>query len=143
MLEELEPTGQPGVYTTSEPVPIGGTWKTLIRMSNGNTLSALPIFLPEDPAIPAEGVAADPRFERAFVSDHAILQREQKDAAGWLTTFAYLVVAGIALALLVLIAWALHRLAVAGETEATEEPAERTVAGRGTTPTGTAEPRPA
>jgi hypothetical protein len=115
VLEELEPTGQPGEYTTGEPVPIGGTWKTLVRMSRGNTLSALPIFLPEDPAIPVDAVPANPRFEREFVADHEILQREQKDAAGWLTAAAYIVVASIALALLVLIAWALHRLAVAGE----------------------------
>ena len=52
-------------------------------------------------------------------------------------------VAGIALALLVLIAWALHRLAVAGEQEAAQHPAERPVADRGPEPTGTAKPRPA
>ena len=32
----------------------------------GNALTALPVYLPADPAIPVEGVPAEPRFERAF-----------------------------------------------------------------------------
>ncbi len=115
VIEPLEPTGEPGTYTTADPVPVSGDWKTLVRVSRGNTLSAMPIYLPEDPAIPAEGVPASASFERPFVADHEVLQREQKDAAGWLTAFAYVTVALIALGLLVLIAWALHRLAVVAE----------------------------
>jgi len=115
IVEPLEATGEPGTFRTEAPVPITGDWKTVIRISSGNTLSAIPVYLPEDPAIPAEGVPAPASFERTFVADHTILQREQKDAAGSLTTFAYLVVASIALGLLVLITWALHRLAVAAE----------------------------
>ena len=116
VIEELESTGELGVFTTAEPVPVGGSWKTMIRFSRGNTLSSSPIYLPDDPAIPVEGVPASPSFERAFVADHEVLQREQKDAAGWLTIIAYLLVASIAFALLVMIAWSLHRLAVAVES---------------------------
>ena len=115
VLADLEPTGEPGTFRVAEPVPVHGTWKSLVRMSRGNTLSAIPIFLPEDAAIPAEEVPAPPRFEREFIADHLILQREQKDVPAWLSTVGYLTVASIALALLVLIAWALHRLAVAAE----------------------------
>jgi hypothetical protein len=115
VVEPLEPTGEPGTYMTADPVPVAGDWKTLVRVSRGHTLSAMPIYLPEDPAIPAEGVPASASFERPFVADHEILQREQKDVAGWLTAFAYITVALLALGLLVLIAWALHRLAVTGE----------------------------
>ena len=115
VIEELEPTGIPGVYETAEPVPVGGSWKTMVRYSRGNTLNSMPIYLPDDPAIPVEGVPASPAFERAFQADHEVLQREQKDVAGWLTVAAYLVVASIAFALLVMIAWALHRLAIAAE----------------------------
>ena len=117
-VEPLEPTGEAGTYATDKPVPVGGDWKTIVRVSRGNTLSAMPIYLPVDPAIPAEGVPATASFERPFVADHEILQREQKDAAGWLTAFAYLVVAAISFGLLVLIAWALHRLAVVAEAPA-------------------------
>ena len=115
VIEPLEPTGEPDTFATARPVPVGGDWKSLVRLSRGNTLSALPLYLPDDPAIPAEGVPATRSFERPFVADHEILQREQRDAAGALTAVAYLVVAAIALALLVLVAWALHRLAVAVE----------------------------
>jgi len=131
-VEPLEATGEPGTYTTAEPVPVGGDWKTIVRVSRGDTLSAMPIYLPDDPAIPAEGVAASASFERPFVADHEILQREQKDAAGLLTAFAYLAVALIAFGLLVLIAWALHRLAVVAEVPAPaeEEATERSTATR-------------
>jgi hypothetical protein len=117
-VEPLEPTGEAGTYATDRPVPVGGDWKTIVRVSRGSTLSAMPIYLPDDPAIPAEGVPATAGFERPFVADHEILQREQKDAAGWLAAFAYLVVAAISFGLLVLIAWALHRLAVVAEAPA-------------------------
>jgi len=112
VLEPLVATDDPGAYTTEGPIPVHGTWKSLIRMSRGDTLSAVPLYLPEDPAIPAEGVPAPRAFERTFVADHTILQREQKDAAPWLTAFAYAVVAAIALSLLALMAWGLHRLAI-------------------------------
>lgn len=115
VLEPLVAAGSAGTYTTKNPIPIHGEWKSLIRMSRGNTLSAVPIYLPADPEIPAAAVRADDSFTRPFVPDHEILQREQKDVAGWLAGVSYLVVAMIALALLTLIAWALHRLAVIPE----------------------------
>jgi hypothetical protein len=129
VIAELESTGSPGVFTTNEPVPVGGSWKTMVRYSGGNTLNAMPIYMPEDPAIPVEGVPAEPAFERSFQSDHEVLQREQKDVASWLTILAYIVVASIAFALLVMIAWALHRLAVVIEEPSEQEqeaPATRT-----------------
>ena len=93
----------------------------MVRYSQGNTLNSMPIYLPEDPAIPVEGVPAEPSFERNFVADHEVLQREQKDVASWLTVVAYIVVAAISLALLVMIAWALHRLAIAVEEPTGQE----------------------
>ncbi len=99
-----------GVYRTTQPIPVHGSWKALIRMSRGNTLSAIPIFLPEDRAIPARGVPAPASFTRTFVADHTLLQREQKSAAGWLWAVAYTVVGLIFLSLLALMAWALRRL---------------------------------
>jgi hypothetical protein len=122
VLAELKETGEPGTYRTDEPVPVHGTWKSLVRMSRGNTLSAIPIYLPEDAAIPAEEVPAPPEFEREFIADHKILQREQKDVPSWLSTVGYLTVASIALSLLILMAWALHRLALAAEGVRTPPP---------------------
>jgi hypothetical protein len=110
-----------GVYRTTEPIPVHGNWKSLVRVHRGNALDAVPIFLPDDPAIPAPEVPASASFTRTLVPDSLILQREQKTGvAGALTTVGYSVVAAIALALLALLAWGLHRLAVTSGVPASE-----------------------
>ncbi|HEX3240772.1 MAG TPA: hypothetical protein VHR18_11650, partial [Solirubrobacterales bacterium] len=67
----------PGRYRTTEPVPIDGNWKAMVRLHDGNSLMALPIYLPADAAIPAAEVPARPSFTRPFVDETKILQREQ------------------------------------------------------------------
>jgi hypothetical protein len=109
VVDRLERTG-PGRYRTTQPIPVHGNWKSLIRLHAGNSLTAIPLFLPEDKAIPAKGVPAKASFERDFVPDHEILQREQKAAAPALTVIGYGIVLAIALSLLALLAWGLHRL---------------------------------
>ncbi len=103
----------PGVYRTTEPIPVDGSWKTMIRLHHGSSLTAIPVYLPDDPAIPVEGVPASRSFTREFVADHKLLQREQKTAAGWLWAMAYAVVLGIAVSFLALLAWGLHRVSAA------------------------------
>jgi hypothetical protein len=104
----------PSTYRSAQPVPISGEWKSLVRISRGNTLSSMPIYLPGDSAIPAPEVPALGHFTRPFVQDYKVLQREQKSGvAGALPPFAYLAVIAITVALLLLIAWALHRFALA------------------------------
>jgi len=102
----------PGTYRSTEPIPVHGNWKAMIRLHDGNSLTALPIYLPRDEAIPVGEVPAPPQFTRAFDDEHQLLQREAKDGPPFLTALAYSTVAGIALSLLALLAWALHRLAV-------------------------------
>jgi hypothetical protein len=102
----------PGVYRTTEPVPVHGTWKSMIRLHEDNSLTALPIFLPRDEAIPVGEVPAPPQFTRAFSDEHQLLQRESKGGSPVVVALAYSVVAGVTLSLLALIAWALHRLSV-------------------------------
>jgi hypothetical protein len=100
-----------GVYRTNQPIPVHGSWKAEFRLHKGRSLLGVPVYLPEDPAIPAKGVPARPAFERAFVRDKDILQREAKTGAAALTVVAYGVVLLITLSILGLIAWALVRLA--------------------------------
>ena len=121
-----------GVYQTTEPIPVHGDWKTEIRLHKGNSLTGLPIYLPNDPAIPAPGVAAPASFTRSFINDHTILQREQKGSAGWLPPVAYAVILSLALCLLALIAWGIHRIAVirGGGPGAREPRPSRQEAGR-------------
>src|SRR3954452_13223152 len=100
-----------GVYRTNRPIPVHGSWKAEFRLHKGRSLLGVPVYLPEDPAIPARAVPARPAFERAFVRDKDILQREAKTGAAALTVLAYGVVLLITLSILGLIAWALVRLA--------------------------------
>jgi hypothetical protein len=110
VVSELERVRE-GVYRTAEPVPVYGGWKALVRVHTGDSLIGVPIFMPEDRAIPAPEVPAEARFTRDFVRDLVLLQREKKDdVPGALSVIAYLVVAAIAAALICLIAWALLRL---------------------------------
>jgi hypothetical protein len=100
-----------GVWRTTAPMPVHGDWKSELRLHTGNDIVGLPVYFPADPAIPAPAVAAPDRFTRTFVLDKQLLQREQKGGVpGWLTTFAYLAVLAIALAMAAALAWALRRL---------------------------------
>jgi hypothetical protein len=111
VVDRLERTG-PGVYRSTQPLPLDGDWKTMIRLHSGNALTALPVYLPADPAIPVEGVPARASAERAFGNEQRLLQRERKTAAGWLWGSAYGVVLLIALGFLASLAWGVHRVSV-------------------------------
>ncbi len=99
-----------GVYRSTQPVPVYGEWKTMVRLHVGRSIAGLPIYAPLDRAIPAPGVAAPARFERDFLSDRQLLQRELKPQTDWITNTAYGTVLVIALGLLAMLAWGLHRV---------------------------------
>jgi hypothetical protein len=110
VVSDLKKVG-PGVYRTTEPIPVHGGWKAMVRVHTGKSLVAVPIYLPRDKAIPAAEVPAKASFTRPFVRDVKVLQREQKTGVpGVLKLIAYLTVAAITAALIALIAWALMRL---------------------------------
>jgi hypothetical protein len=120
---------EPGVYRTGEPVPITGEWKTMIRLHRGNALTALPVYLPADPAIPVRGGPARAELDRAFGPEQRLLQRERKTAAGWLWGFAYGIVGLIAFAFLVSLVWGVHRVSsCAAESRETRFARERETA---------------
>jgi hypothetical protein len=107
---------QPGVYRTTEPIPVHGTWKALLRLHEGSSLAALPIFLPSDPAIPLGETPAKAVFTRPFGEERQLLQREARGGSTLISVLSYATVAGITISLLSLLAWALHRLANDGAT---------------------------
>lgn len=109
-VDRLERVG-PGTWRTSEPLPVHGTWKSVLRLHKGAAIDGVPIYMPEDAAIPAPEVPAPASFERGFVADHELLQREQiDDVPGWIATVAYAVVGAIVLAIIALLGWSLGRL---------------------------------
>jgi hypothetical protein len=115
----------PGVYETTKPIPVSGSWKTMIRLHKGNSILGLPVYAPADAAIPVAAVPAARSFDRRFLSDHQLLQREARTRNAAITYGAYATVLACTLLLLALLAWGLHRVGVtAGTRRGTPPPPE-------------------
>src|SRR5829696_5051839 len=110
VVENLEQVG-PGHYRTTEPVPAWGSWKTLLRLHDGNTLAAAPIYLAGDPGIGAPEVPAQASMTRPFVAEITILQRERNpDTPMVLWAIGGLVVLFCTLVLIGALAWGAGRI---------------------------------
>jgi hypothetical protein len=120
-VEELDEVA-PGAYETP-PIPVGGTWKTAIRLHRGAEMGSIPIFAPADPAIPVGEIPAAASFERAFVDDRSFLQRERKEGVpDWAVIAFGLGVAAFVLGLLIATGWALVRVARSAAASPRPEP---------------------
>ncbi len=98
----------PGVWRSTEPLPVHGDWKSTLRLHKGFAVQGLAIYFPEDKAIPVKAVPAEPQFTREFQRDKKLLQREQKPGvSGFLTGGAYLIVLLIFLGLYGAMGWGL------------------------------------
>ncbi|MEA2404568.1 MAG: hypothetical protein QOE08_1215 [Thermoleophilaceae bacterium] len=109
VVDRLKQIG-PGRYRTTKPIPVSGEWKAMLRLEKGRRVVAAPLFLPDDKAIPAKGVAAQSGVTRALVADKKILQRESRAGSSWLTLPAYLLMLAIAAVWIVALTWGLRRL---------------------------------
>jgi len=113
---------EPGVHR-SPPVPVGGTWKSAIRLQRGSEMGSIPLYAPADPEIPVGEIAAPASFTRAFADDREFLQRERKEGvADWTVLVFGLAVAGLILALLIATGFALVRVARAGDAGRRDKP---------------------
>ena len=108
VVDPLEKTGE-GQYRTTQPIPIHDDWKALLRLHDGRMLSAVPIYLPDDPAIPADEIKADDGMTRKAIPEIQILQRELTKSGGGLWLVANLVVLACTLALIAAISWGVAR----------------------------------
>ncbi|MEV3960640.1 hypothetical protein AB0M34_07010 [Nocardia sp. NPDC050193] len=110
VVDQLRREG-PGHYVSTKPVPVHGSWKTLLRVQDGRTLTALPIFMAADPGIGAAEIPALDSFTRPFVSEITVLQRERSfDHPAWLFAVASLVVLGCSLVLVAALSWGAARI---------------------------------
>jgi hypothetical protein len=115
-IDRLRRTG-PATFTTTQPVPLSGDWKSMVRLQDGRRVLAAPIFLPADAAIPVPEVPVRPQVTRPLRADHEVLQRERKrDVPAWLWTVAGGVVLALTLAFITALSWGVGRVgrAIAG-----------------------------
>jgi hypothetical protein len=110
VIDRLDRVG-PGHYRSTQPVPVWGSWKTLLRVQDGYTMTAVPIYEPADDAIPAPEVPALASIDRPFVHEITILQRERdQNAPGWLFTAGSIVVLFLTLMVIAALTWGAGRL---------------------------------
>ena len=104
-IDRLKKVG-PGHYVSTQPVPVWGSWKTLLRVQDGYTMTAVPIYEPADDAIPAPEVPALTSSTRPFVQEITILQRERdQNAPEWLYTAGSIVVLFLTLMVIAALTW--------------------------------------
>jgi hypothetical protein len=109
-IDRLDKVG-PGHYRSTQPLPVWGSWKTLLRVQDGYTMTALPIYEPADDAIPAPEVPALSSINRPFVLEVTILQRERdQNAPAWLFTAGSIVVLFFTLMVIAGLTWGAGRL---------------------------------
>ena len=109
-IDKLEKLGE-GHYRSTQPIPVWGSWKTLLRVQDGTTMAGVPIFLPEDPGIGAKETPAEASSTRPFVQELTILQRERnQNHPSWLFNVASLVVLACTLALIAALTWGAGRI---------------------------------
>lgn len=112
-IDRLEKVG-PGHYRSTRPLPVWGSWKTLLRIQDGYTMTAVPIYEPADDAIPAPEVPALSAMNRPFVQEITILQRERdQNAPVWLFTAGSFVVLFLTLMVIAGLTWGAGRLGYA------------------------------
>lgn len=101
----------PGEYRSVDPIPTGGNWKALVRLHVDDAVMAVPIYLPEDRAIPAPEVPAKDEFTRSFIADKEIVQREAIGDNVGLQRIAYGILLAIGILWIASMGWGLTRLA--------------------------------
>jgi hypothetical protein len=118
VIDKLQRVG-PGQYRSTQPIPVWGKWKTVLRVQDGKTMAGVPIFLAADPGInkPAEGVAAGRTDAkeifgaRHFEPEVNILQRERNfNHPAWLWTVGCLIVLACSLILIAGLTWGAGRI---------------------------------
>ena len=110
MIDRLKRTS-PGHYVSTEPIPVWGSWKTLLRVQDGRTMTAVPIWAPADDAIPAPEIPALASSTRPFVLEVTILQRERDpNVPAWLFTAGGIVVLIFTLMVIGALTWGAGRI---------------------------------
>jgi hypothetical protein len=98
-----------GTWRSESPIPVGGSFKTMLRLHAGSGMQAVPVWLPADEALDAAEVPAVDG-ERPFQREKSILQREATGDNVGLERAAYVALALLAAAWMAVLSWGLRRL---------------------------------
>jgi hypothetical protein len=99
-----------GHYVASRPVPITGSWKTMVSLQRGDEVMAVPVYLPADPEIGAPEVPAVPERTERFVRNTTILLREVRGGPAGTAIIAYSGLAVVVATFITLIALTARRI---------------------------------
>jgi hypothetical protein len=86
----------PGHYRSAQPVPTGGTWKTLVWMAKGPVMMATAVSFPTDLQYGQGPVPPQPVRTVQFAASSSWLMRESHDGAAWPAVLAYTGLFGMA-----------------------------------------------
>jgi NAD(P)-dependent dehydrogenase (short-subunit alcohol dehydrogenase family) len=76
-------------WRTAQPVPYGGSWKTLVRLGNDDVLAAAPVWMPADEEIGASEVPLVPERTVPLDRDTKLLMREAREGSAVPAAIAY------------------------------------------------------
>jgi|UPI0006869D4F hypothetical protein len=110
-----------GVYRTTEPMPLEGSWKTMIRLHDGRAMLAIPLYMPADAALDLPELPATPELTREGQPEWQVLQRETKQGIpAWLWATASGVVLACSIALVLSLGWGARRVSRAIAADSSE-----------------------
>ncbi len=93
----LRETGA-GRYEAVEPVPTGGSWKSMVFLGRSDVLAAAPISFPPDPEYRQAGYPIAPEQVQAFRPASSLMLSEAHPGAPWVAWTAYAALIGVAIA---------------------------------------------
>jgi len=105
----------PGQYRTTTPVPVSGSWKSMVTLERGDQVMAAPIYLPADPEIGAPAIPALPSRDVTFVRNTTLLLREQHSGPILPALLAYSGLAVLITAWMALIAFTVTRISAGAD----------------------------
>lgn len=73
----------PGHYHATAPVPVGGTWKSLVLLARGDFIEAIPVAFPGDPEYGQPAIEPPASKTLTFVQADRWFMRETHQAAQW------------------------------------------------------------
>lgn len=79
----------PGHWRASQPVPTGGTWKTILLFGKGSLVMAAPVAMPSDPEYGQPAIPLQAQRTEQLVPAAKVLMREAHGGAAWPAMVAY------------------------------------------------------